>query len=432
MEEPPMALKAPVLYANPTEPAARPLADDAVGAPAETLRFARETIAIHGGRERDAWSGAVLTPIVQSTTFAQRTVGGACEYAYSRCGNPTVAALEAALGALEDAPPAVAYSTGVGAVAGLFFGLLSAGDHVVVSDVVYGGTTRLLQRVLAPLGVSATFVDTSNPAAVGAAITDRTRLVLVETPGNPTLKLTDIAPIARITRSAGIPLAVDNTFLTPAILRPLDHGADISVYSTTKYIEGHNATLGGSITTRDEKLLERLRWVRKSLGTIQTPFEAWLTIRGIKTLPVRIREHSRGAQRIAEWLERHPAVERVLYPGLSSFPQHELAKRLHTPAGGDGPLHGGIITITLKGGLDAAKAAIARLELWTLAESLGAVESLVTHPATMTHAEVPREQRLASGIEDGLVRLSVGLEDPRDLIADLDRAFARGNGRGCC
>lgn len=377
------------------------------------------TKAIHGGQEPCPLTGAILTPIYQSTTFVQDGVGGGKGYAYSRCGNPTVSALERALGALEDAPPGVAYSTGIGAVAGLFFALLRSGDHVVVCDVIYGGTTRLLQQVLAPLGVRASWVDTSNPEAVAKAIEPgATKLVLVETPGNPTLKLTDVAAVAQVTKAAGVPLAVDNTFFTAALLRPLDLGADASVYSTTKYIEGHNGTVGGAVVTKDEALLERLRFVRKSLGTIQNPQEAWLTIRGIKTLPLRIRQHCLAAQQVAQWLEQHPKVSRVLYPGLKSFPQHELARRLHTSG-----LHGGIVTFELKGGTDAALAFIKNASLCSLAESLGACETMLTHSATMTHADVPRAQREAVGISDGLVRLSVGLEDVADIIADLDAAL---------
>jgi cystathionine beta-lyase/cystathionine gamma-synthase len=246
-----------------------------------------------------------------------------------------------------------------------------------------------------------------------------TKLVLIETPGNPTLKLTDIAAIAKVTKAAGVPLAVDNTFFTAALLRPLDLGADISVYSTTKYIEGHNGTVGGAIVANDETLLERLRFVRKSLGGIQLPLEAWLTIRGIKTLPLRIERHCRSAQQIAEWLEQHPAVSRVLYPGLKSFPQAELAQKLHTRG-----LHGGVISFELHGGADAALTFVKSVSLCSLAESLGAVETLLTHPATMTHGDVPRAQREAAGISDGLVRLSVGLEDADDIIADLREALA--------
>ena len=376
------------------------------------------TVAIHGGQEPCPLTGAILTPIVQSTTFVQDGVGGDKGYSYSRCSNPTVSALEKVIGALEDAPPAVCTSTGIGAVTALFFSLLKAGDHIVVGDVIYGGTTRLLQQVLAPLGVRASWVDTSNPENVAKAIEPSTKLVLIETPGNPTLKLTDVAAIAAVTRKAGVPLAVDNTFLTPALLRPLDFGADISIYSTTKYIEGHNATVGGALVSRDEALLARFNLIRKSLGLIQNPLEAWLTLRGIKTLPLRIERHCRSAQQIAEWLEGHERVERVLYPGLASFPQAALARKLH-----DKGLHGGIISVFLQGGTESALRFVKNVKLCSLAESLGATETMLTHSATMTHADVPRAQREAAGITDALVRISVGLEDPADIIADIDEAL---------
>lgn len=379
-----------------------------------------ETLAIRGGRTPDPTTGAILTPIVQSTTYVNEAVGKHKGHTYSRASNPTVSALESALGALEGAPPAVCYSTGLAAITGLFLSLLRSGDHVVVSDVVYGGTVRLLNIVLEPLGISASCVDTSDPGAVAAAIGPRTRLVFIETPANPTLKLTDIESVARVCRAKGVKLAVDNTFLTPVLLRPLDLGADIALYSTTKYIEGHNATVGGSITTRDEALNERLRLFRKSVGSIQAPFEAWLTLKGLKTLPLRIREHSRSARRIAEWLEQHPAVERVLYPGLASFPQTELAAGLGDLSGG---FFGGIVSFEVRGGLEAGVRVMNAVRLCSLAENLGATETLITHPVSMTHGDVPREQRERAGITDGLIRLSVGLESPADIIADLARAL---------
>jgi cystathionine beta-lyase/cystathionine gamma-synthase len=374
------------------------------------------TRAIHGGRAADASTGAILTPIFQSTTYVQEAVGVHKGFTYSRAANPTVTALEQALGALENAPPAVCFATGMAAITTLFVAVLKSYDHVIVSDVVYGGTVRLLQQVLAGLGIEASFVDTSRAENVRAAITPRTRLVLLESPGNPTLKLADIGAIAGVTRDAGILLAVDNTFLTPVLQPALDLGADISVLSTTKYIEGHNATVGGSLTTRDEKLAERFRFVRKNLGCIQSPFEAWLTLRGLKTLPFRIHQHSVNAQVVAEWLEKHPAVSRVSFPGLASFPQKELAERQQKAPGG-------MIAFEVHGGVEAGIAVMNSVKLCALAENLGAVETLITHPASMTHGDVPKEQRAACGISDGLIRLSVGLEDPRDIIADLEQAL---------
>lgn len=374
------------------------------------------TLAVRGGTSPDPTTGAILTPIHQSATYVQEAIGKDKGHTYSRASNPTVSSLERALGALEDAPAAVCFASGVAATHALFLAYLRAGDHVVVSEVVYGGTFRLLDQVLAPLGIQASFVDTSDVRNIREAIRPSTKLIFVETPGNPTLRLTDIRAASRVAGQAGIPLAVDNTFLTAASLRPLDLGATVSLYSTTKYIEGHNATIGGAIVTRDGSLRERLFFLRKALGSIQSPHEAWLTLQGIKTLPLRFRRHSESAQRVAERLRGHPLVARVLYPGLPDFPQASLARAQHT-------LHGGIIAFELRGGLDAATIVVQRLRLCSLAESLGAAETLVTHPATMTHGSIPREQRIRIGITDGLVRLSVGLEDPEDIIADLEQAF---------
>ncbi len=375
------------------------------------------TTAVRGGVSPDPATGAVLTPIYQSTTYHQEAVGVHKGFTYSRAANPTVSALEAALGALEDTPPAVCFATGMAAIATLFLAILKSGDHVVVSDVVYGGTVRLFQQVLSQFRVEASFVDTSDPVAVARAIRTNTRLVFIETPANPTLKLTDIAAIAKIAHAAGIKLAVDNTFLTPVLQRPLDIGADITLLSTTKYIEGHNSTVGGSIATRDEVLLERLRLIRKTLGCIQSPQESWLTLRGLKTLPLRLQQHCSSAQKIAEWLEQHPKVARVHFPGLASFPQAALAQEQQA-------LPGGIIAFELKGGVDAGIQLMNTVKLCILAENLGAAETLITHPVSMTHGDVPRDIRERTGITDGLVRLSVGLENPADIIADLENALA--------
>jgi cystathionine beta-lyase/cystathionine gamma-synthase len=375
------------------------------------------TAAVRGGLVPDPATGAVLTPIYQSTTYHQQAVGVHKGFTYSRAANPTVSALEAALGALEDTPPAVCFATGMAAIATLFLAILKSGDHVVVSDVVYGGTVRLFQQVLSNFQVEVSFVDTSDPTAVKQAIKANTRLVFIETPANPTLKLTDVAAIVKIAHAAGIKLAVDNTFLTPVLQRPLDLGADITLLSTTKYIEGHNSTVGGSIATRDEALLERLRLIRKTLGCIQSPQESWLTLRGLKTLPLRLQQHCSSAQKIAEWLEQHPKVARVHFPGLASFPQFALAQEQQA-------LPGGIIAFELKGGADAGIQLMNTVKLCILAENLGAAETLITHPVSMTHGDVPQEIRQRTGITDGLVRLSVGLENPADIIADLENALA--------
>ena len=374
------------------------------------------TSVIHAGLSADPATGALLTPIYQSTTYLQEAVGVHKGFTYSRADNPTVAALERALGALEGTPPAVCFATGMAAISALFLSILKSGDHAVISDVVYGGTVRLFQQILNGVGITASFVDTSRPEEVERAITPHTRIVFIETPANPTLKLTDIAAVARVTKRAGILLAVDNTFLTPVLQRPLELGADISVLSTTKYIEGHNATVGGSVATKDQALIDRLRLVRKTLGCIQSPLESWITLRGLKTLPVRMQRHSENALAVARWLEQHPSVERVYYPGLESFPQKELADRQQA-------LPGGMLSFEVRGGTEAGTAVMNSVKLCSLAENLGAVETLITHPASMTHADVPPETRAAIGISDGLVRLSVGLESPRDLIADLEQAF---------
>jgi cystathionine beta-lyase/cystathionine gamma-synthase len=282
--------------------------------------------------------------------------------------------------------------------------------------VIYGGTMRLFREVLDHLGIRSSFVDTSDPENVERAITPSTRIVFIETPGNPTLTLADIEAIAAITKRHSLLLAVDNTFLTPVLQKVLDLGADISVLSTTKYIDGHNATLGGSLATRDTKLIERFRLIQKTLGTTQAPFEAWLVLQGIKTLPARLKLHCQNAQIIAEWLESHPAVARVYFPGLSSWPQKELADRQQSAPGG-------MLAFELKAGYDATIRALNNVKLCSRAESLGGLETLITHPSSTTHADVEPEVRRALGISDGLVRLSVGLEAAEDIIADLEQAF---------
>ncbi|MFN6146546.1 MAG: trans-sulfuration enzyme family protein [Planctomycetota bacterium] len=383
------------------------------------------TRAARAGGEPDPTTGAVTPPIVQSTTFRQPGIGRHLGYTYSRADNPTVAALERCLGALEDAPPAVAFASGLAAETALFLATCAHGDHVVVSDVVYGGTVRLLRDVLSRAGIGSTFVDATDLAATAAAIGPRTRLLFVETPANPTLKLCDVAALAEVAQRRGVPLAVDNTFLTAAAQRPLELGAAVSLYSTTKLVEGHNGAIGGAIVARDAALLERLRWLRKSTGSIQSPHDAWLTLRGARTLPLRAAQQGRNALAVAAWLQRRREVAAVHYPGLPDFPQRELACRQH--AG----LHGTVVACELRGGLAAAVAFAESLRLCLLAESLGSVETLVTHPASMTHGDVPKAERERLGIADGLVRLSVGLEDPQDLFDDLDGALrAAEAGRG--
>lgn len=375
------------------------------------------TCAARAGGEPDPVTGAVVPPIVQSTTYRQRSPGNHLGHTYSRASNPTVDALERCLGALEDAPPAVAFASGLAAETALLLALCRNGDHVVLGDVVYGGTVRLVRQLLANLGIDATFVDATDLAAVDAAIGPRTRLVFIESPANPTLKLCDLAALANVASKRGVPLAVDNTFLTAAAQRPLEFGATASLYSTTKLVEGHNGAIGGAVVTCDVALLERLRWVRKTIGSIQAPHDAWLTLRGARTLPLRVRQQCENALAVARWLEGRKGIAAVRYPGLGSFPQHDLALRQH------GSQHGNVIAFEVEGGVEAAVAFAERVELCLLAESLGSVETMLTHPATMTHGDVPPAERALLGIPDGLLRLSVGLEDPADVIADLDRAL---------
>jgi cystathionine beta-lyase/cystathionine gamma-synthase len=376
------------------------------------------TRAVHGAAAIDPSTGAIVAPLIQSTTYIQPAIGQHRGYTYSRAANPTVAALERLLGALDDAPPAVAFGTGMAAISTLVFALCRAGDHVVCSEVIYGGTVRLLRNLLADLDIRTTFVDATDPLAIEQAIEQRTRLVLVETPANPTLVLTDIAACAAVCRKAGVTLAVDNTFLTAVQQRVFELGADVVIYSTTKYYDGHNATVGGAVLSRDERLLERLRFVRKTLGCSQKPFEAWLTLQGVKTLPLRLARQSATAFEVASYLERHERVTRVSYPGLQSFPQHALALRQQRG-------FGGLLSFSVQGGAAACPTLLSCLQLISLAENLGAAESLATHPVSMTHGDVPANDRERLGIDDGLIRLSIGLEDPAAIIADLEQALAR-------
>jgi len=382
------------------------------------MRF--RTKQIHAGVTPDPTTGAILTPIHQSTTFVQPSVDEymATGYSYSRSGNPTVRAFEMKVAALEEGADAAAFATGMAATNAVMLAMLNAGDHVLFSDVVYGGTYRLATQVYRRFGVECEFVDTSNPNSVAAAIRDNTRLVFTETPANPTLKLTDIAAISAITSSRGIPHCVDNTFLTPYYQRPFELGADLIVHSTTKYFDGHNATVGGAVVSSTNELHERIQFIQNATGTTMSPQVAWLTLQGTKTLSERLDRQSDNAMQVARFLERHPKVVEVAYPGLESFPQHDLAKR---QASG----FGAMAWFEVEGGVEAGKKLMDLVELWTLAENLGSVESLITHPVTMTHAAIAREERLKVGITDGLVRISVGMEDVEDLIEDLKQALDR-------
>lgn len=375
---------------------------------------------IHAGVTPDPVTGAILTPIYQSTTFVQESVDDymAKGYSYSRAGNPTVAAFEEKLAILEGGAGATAYGTGMAATSATMLTFLNAGDHCVVSDVVYGGTHRFATKVMSRFGVEFSFVDTSNPANVAAAIRDNTTLVFTETPANPTLKLTDLAAVSEITQARGILHVVDNTFLTPYFQRPIELGADLVLHSTTKYMDGHNATLGGGVVTATDELQDQMRFMQKSAGLIMSPQVAWLTMQGTKTLSERMDRQSANALEISRFLEQHSKVQSVAYPGLESFPQHELAKR---QASG----FGAMAWFEVIGGVEAGKKLMQAVELWSLAENLGSVESLITHPTTMTHGDMTPAERAAVGITDGLVRLSCGLEDVEDLIADLSQALDR-------
>ncbi|HEY7816808.1 MAG TPA: PLP-dependent aspartate aminotransferase family protein [Vicinamibacteria bacterium] len=380
------------------------------------MRF--RTKQIHAGVEPDPTTGSILTPIYQTTTYVQESVDRYLSkgYSYSRSGNPTVRALEKKLTELEGGADTACFATGMAAIQAVLLTLLNAGDHAVVSDVAYGGTYRICTKIFSRFGVDFTFADTSRPEDVGKSLRPNTRLILTETPANPTLKLTDIAAISEIARGRGIPHAVDNTFLTPYYQRPLELGADLSVHSTTKYLDGHNATVGGSVTSRSADVAEKIRFVQNASGIILSPQVAWLTLQGVKTLSLRMDAQSENALAIAKFLESHPKVDRVSYPGLPSHPQHDLAKR---QASG----FGAMVWFEVKGGVASGKRIMDSLRLWSLAENLGSVESLVTHPVTMTHADVEEAERKRVGITDGLVRLSVGLEDGADLIDDLKQAL---------
>ncbi len=377
-----------------------------------------KTREVHAGVSPDPVTGAILTPIYQSTTYVQESVDRYLEkgYSYSRSGNPTVVALEDRITALEGGAGTACFATGMAATSATMMALLNAGDHAILSDVVYGGTHRLSTRVLSRFGVEYSFVDTSNADNVKAAIKDNTRLIFTETPANPTLKLTDIAAVSEVAQAHGLPHVVDNTFLTPYFQRPLELGADISLHSTTKFMEGHNVSVGGSITAKSREQLDAIVFVRNCLGSNMSPMVAFYTLQGCKTMSTRLEAQSANALKIARFLETHPMAERVTYPGLDSFPQKELADR---QASG----HGSMLWFEVKGGVESGKKLMDTLELWSLAENLGSVESLVTHSVTMTHADIPREERMAVGITDGLVRLSAGLESADDLIADLKQAL---------
>ena len=375
-----------------------------------------ETRAIHDGQKPEALTGAVAVPVYQTSTYQQDGIGQPRAFEYSRTGNPTRQALEEALASLEGGAHGLAFASGVAATTAVFQ-LLGPGDHVVAGDDLYGGTYRLLEKVYRPWGVQVDYADSASPAAFAAALRPNTRLIWVETPTNPLLKLVDVAAVADIARQAGALLAVDNTFASPYFQRPLELGADLVVHSTTKYLGGHSDVVGGAVVSRRDDLHEKLQFYQNAAGAIPGPWDSWLVLRGLKTLAVRMREHERNASHLAQVLEAHPAVERVYYPGLSSHPQHELARRQMSG-------FGGMLSLELKGGFAAVERFVARLKVFTLGESLGGVESLACYPPRMTHASLPAAERRRRGIRDNLVRLSVGIEHVRDLEADLLAALA--------
>ncbi|MDR0788467.1 MAG: cystathionine gamma-synthase [Gemmatimonadota bacterium] len=377
-----------------------------------TSRFG--TLAIHAGQLPDVTTGAIMTPVYQTSTYVQPELGRHLGYEYARTQNPTREALEANVAALEAGASGIAFASGMAALDNVTK-LFSAGDHIVCGEGVYGGSYRLFDRVYSRLGLSFTFVDSSDPEAISAAITPRTKLVHVETPTNPMMRLTDLREAVEIAHSRGALLSVDNTFASPYNQRPLESGADIVLHSTTKYLNGHSDMIGGLVVLNDPELHDRLRFLQNAAGGVPGPWDCWLALRGTKTLHLRMKAHNENGMRVAHWLESQSAVERVYYPGLTSHPQHELAARQMTG-------FGGMISIEM-GSLERARRVVENVRLFSLAESLGGVESLIGHPATMTHASVPPERRARLGITDGLVRLSVGVEDVEDLLEDLDRAL---------
>lgn len=375
------------------------------------------TKAIHAGQEPEPLSGAVTMPIYQTSTYVQEELGKHKGYEYARTQNPTRSALEACIASLENGKHGLAFGSGLAAT-NTVMNLLSKGDHVVVGDDVYGGTFRIFDKVYTRYGVEFTFIDARDPANFEKAIRPETKMLWIETPTNPMLRLADIKTLSELARKKKILSVVDNTFASSYLQRPLDLGADVVLHSTTKYMGGHSDVVGGAIVTSDDQVEERLRFHQNAVGAVPGPFDSWLVMRGLKTLSLRMREHCKNADAIAKHLEKHPAIEKVVYPGLTTHPQHELAKKQM-----DG--FGGMVSCVVRGGLENARTVLNNTKLFALAESLGGVESLIGHPATMTHASIPKEIREERGITDGLIRLSCGIEDVEDLIADLDNALSK-------
>lgn len=379
----------------------------------EKSRFS--TICVHAGQEPDPATGAIITPIFQTSTYVQDELGKHKGFEYARTQNPTRLALERNIAAIEGGRGAYAFASGMAAI-GAIMTLLQSGDHVVVTDNTYGGTFRLFDKVLTKYGLTFTYVDTSDAARVAAAMRPETKMLFVETPTNPVMRLTDLRQAAELAHAHGARLVVDNTFASPCLQRPLEFGADLVVHSTTKYLNGHSDSIGGIVIGARDEDLEWLKFIQNAEGAILSPFDSWLVLRGTKTLALRMAQHNASGLALAQYLDGHPAVASVLYPGLPSHPQHELAVRQMKG-------FGGMLSFDV-GSFERARQVCNRVELIALAESLGGVESLMCHPASMTHASVPPERRLAIGLTDSLVRISVGVEDPADLIADLEQALA--------
>jgi cystathionine gamma-lyase len=381
--------------------------------PDHDLRF--ETLAIHAGQRPDPVTGAVMTPVYLTSTYAHSAPGEHKGYEYSRTQNLTRHALQDCLAALEGARHGLAFASGLAATDAILH-LLDAGDHVVYSDDVYGGTFRIFDKVFRRHGLSFTPVEACDPGNVERAMTPRTRLVWLESPTNPMLKIADLAAIAAIARARGATSVVDNTFATPFFQRPLELGIDLVCHSTTKYLNGHSDVVGGAVLTSDAGLYQRMQFLQNAVGGVPSPMDSFLVMRGVKTLHLRMERHQENAFRLARFLEGHPQVQKVTYPGLPSHPQHELARRQMSG-------FGGMLTFVIRGGLPAARAFLSSLRVFALAESLGGVESLIEHPAIMTHASVPAKTRAALGIADGFIRVSVGIENAEDLLQDLERGF---------
>ena len=376
-----------------------------------------DTRVVRAEIEPDLTTGSVVPPIYQTATYVLPEVGRDKGYDYTRSANPTRQMLEQYLAAIEGGKYGVCFSSGMSAVDSCLK-LLSSGDHIICSDDVYGGVSRHFDQILTRYNLHFSYVDTTDPENVKAALKPETKMLWIESPTNPLMKVTDLEAMAEIAKENGLYYGVDSTFATPVFLRPLEFGADMVVHSTTKYLSGHNQLIGGAVITNREDIFEEMKFVQKTIGAVPSPFDCWLTMLGAKTLHLRMSRHSDNAQIVAEFLESHPKVAKVAYPGLPSHPQHEIAKRQM-----DG--FSGMMCFELEGGISAGKLLMNSVELCALAESLGAVETMITHPASMTHADVPEEERHARGLTDGLVRLSVGIEDPEDIVDDLKMALEK-------